>query len=351
MSDDSKEITQRKADHVYLASQAQITDKDLNQYFDYEPALSGFPKGELPSISIAGKNMKAPLWVSSMTGGTGEAAHINKNLATVCSEFGLGMGLGSCRPLLESDEYFDDFALRKTLGDDVPFFANLGIAQVASLVKENKFQMFEDLCKKLEVDGYFIHLNPMQEWFQHGGDRWYESPLDLIDEALDSSSKINLKVGVKEVGQGMGPKSLKELLKRPLTTLEFAAFGGTNFSLLETLRDQQSDFSAVEDLCYIGHNAEQMMSHIIEIYNNDKKNVKCESLIVSGGIRSFLQGHYLTQNSPLPAVYGMASPFLKRASVGLDETREFVKQQISGLKMANAFLVPKLIKTTNKERL
>ena len=49
-------------------------------------------------------------WISSMTGGTEKAGVINRNLARLANEFGLGMGLGSCRNLLYSDEYLADFA-------------------------------------------------------------------------------------------------------------------------------------------------------------------------------------------------------------------------------------------------
>ena len=45
-------------------------------------------------------------------GGTEKAGVINRNLARLANEFGLGMGLGSCRNLLYSDEYLADFALR-----------------------------------------------------------------------------------------------------------------------------------------------------------------------------------------------------------------------------------------------
>jgi len=339
MSEEREKLSQRKADHVELAKSSQVKDSKLNQLFDYEPLLSGFPQGDLTPTVIAGKKMSAPIWVSSMTGGTGEAAHINKNLATVCREFGLGMGLGSCRSLLESDEFFNDFALRKALGDDAPFFANIGLAQVTDLLGQNKLTHFIDLCHRLEVDGFFVHINPLQEYYQPEGDRWYLSPLDIIDEVLNLCAHTSLKVSVKEVGQGMGPRSLEALLKRPLSFIEFAAFGGTNFSLLETLRSEKRNVA--EDLCYVGHTCNEMLSFVQDIYNTDKNAIKCESLIISGGVRSFLQGHHLIQKSPLPAVYGMATPFLKHANIGLDETRLFVQQQISGLKMASHFLHPR----------
>jgi isopentenyl-diphosphate delta-isomerase len=100
-------MSDRKKDHIELAQSAQI--KKLNDGFYYEPMLSAHPT-EVTDISInfLGKRLLAPLWVSSMTGGTQKAKLINTNLAKAANQFGLGMGLGSCRSLLNSDERKSD---------------------------------------------------------------------------------------------------------------------------------------------------------------------------------------------------------------------------------------------------
>jgi len=95
--------------------------------------LSGHPKHDHDiSIDILGTTLRTPIWVSSMTGGTAMANTINTNLAKACGEYGMGMGLGSCRALLDSDERLSDFAMRGLIGDQ-PLYANLGIAQLDDL--------------------------------------------------------------------------------------------------------------------------------------------------------------------------------------------------------------------------
>ena len=108
MSKNEEGITaSRKSDHIDLAFASQIETLDTRFY--YEPMLTGHPKGDLEPVDFAGKTMKVPMWVSSMTGGTGKARMINHNLGRLCGELGLGMGLGSCRILLEEmDTYFED---------------------------------------------------------------------------------------------------------------------------------------------------------------------------------------------------------------------------------------------------
>jgi isopentenyl-diphosphate delta-isomerase len=88
----------RKHDHIELAFQSQVGAALLDDRFFYEPLLAAHPQpGSLPAIPFLGTSLRAPLWVSSMTGGTALARTINRNLARACAEFGMGMGLGSCR--------------------------------------------------------------------------------------------------------------------------------------------------------------------------------------------------------------------------------------------------------------
>jgi len=158
----------RKRDHIEMATNAQTSGAIVDSRFFYEPLLSAHPTQNNSSLETTffGKNLGAPFWISSMTGGVGEARVINQNLARVAREFKLGMGLGSCRVLLESDQYFEDFNLRPILGDDLPFFANLGIAQLEKLVLQNEIKKIANLVERLEADGLIIHVNPLQEWFQ-----------------------------------------------------------------------------------------------------------------------------------------------------------------------------------------
>ena len=70
----------RKKDHIELSFQSQMKGDQFDQRFYYEPALGAHPKDtEDISISFLGHQFNAPLWVSSMTGGTEKAKMINTN--------------------------------------------------------------------------------------------------------------------------------------------------------------------------------------------------------------------------------------------------------------------------------
>ncbi len=324
----------RKLEHIKLALDSQTHIKDQDLRFNYEPMLSAHPESPDLSIQFLGKTMKNPIWVSSMTGGTGVAQTINSHIARACREFGLGMGLGSCRKILFDKTDWADFNFRDEIGDEQPFWANLGIAQVEELLVSKNIQAIVDLVGDLRADGLIVHVNPLQEWFQPEGNRLKQSPLQTIEQLLELAP---FKIMVKEVGQGFGPESLKKLLQLPLEAIEFGAYGGTNFSKLEMLRGDQQKFEASLPFAFVGQSASQMVNSVNQILK-EIPNPACRQLIISGGIQNSLDGYYLTSKSQLPAVFGMASAVLKHATESYESLAHFLENQIQALQLANAFL-------------
>ena len=335
--EDDSNASERKQDHIELAFRSQVTAHEVDDRFYYEPILSAHPpKPSDLSISFLGKDMKVPIWVSSMTGGTAYAKKINHHLARVCRDFGIGMGLGSCRSLLYSDEYFVDFNIRPIMGHQVPFFANLGIAQVEELIYKGELYRIEKMLERLQADGLIIHVNPMQEWLQPEGDRIKVPPLETIASCLE---KISYPMIVKEVGQGMGYESLKALFQLPLAAIDFAASGGTNFALLELHRGNPVQQKAFAPLAYIGHTAEEMVNMCNRVIVELGERLACKQVIISGGIKHFLDGYYLMNKLTLACIYGQASAFLHYARkddyLGL---YDYVQAQVDGLALAKAYL-------------
>lgn len=328
-----KDISARKSDHIHLAFDAQAPGHDPR--FDYEPVLKGHPlPGSVPALQVAGRVLRMPVWISSMTGGAAHAGAINRNLANACREFGMAMGLGSCRPVLEDASHLKDFAVRPFIGDQ-PLFANLGIAQLEELIYTGKQDKIAELVKQLEADGLIVHINPLQEWLQPEGDRFLHPPLETIKRLLDF---FKLPVIVKEVGQGMGPESLKQLAALPLEAIDFGAQGGTNFALLETLRRDEFYQKHFGPVAHLGHTAAEMTEMVREILSDPDSDVLTRSFIVSGGIRNFLDGYYHIQRIPAKAMYAQASVFLKHALEGEDKLFQYCESQMHGLEMAFNYL-------------
>ncbi|NPD46560.1 MULTISPECIES: type 2 isopentenyl-diphosphate Delta-isomerase [unclassified Lentimicrobium] len=321
----------RKKDHINLAYQAQMFEQEVSELFNYEPMLVSNQLEELKKTKFLAKELSLPLWVSSMTGGTKEAQDINRNLAQACREFGMGMGLGSCRPLLQSKERFEDFNVRDIMGNDLPLMANLGIAQVEDLLDIKAVDKIIELVTELRADGLMLHVNPLQELMQPEGDIYKRPPLETIQELLEL---IDFPIFVKEVGQGMGPKSLDALLETDIAGIEFGALGGTNFSLIELMRSDEMVMEQMSGFASVGHSAADMVGFLNELPMN---MVQQKELIVSGGMNP-LRGYYMLQQLSAPAIIGMAFQFLKYAREDYSELKKYVTLVKRSLQIAEKFL-------------
>ncbi len=324
---EDKTSGERKKDHIAIALKGWDTPLGIDSRFYYEPMLSSHPRDMDIGVDFLGKHMDAPIWVSSMTGGTAKAKTINRHLAMVCGLYGLGMGLGSCRSLLYDDERLEDFAVRQWMPDG-PLYANLGIAQIEQLIEADKVILISELIKKLGVDGLVIHVNPLQEWMQKEGDVIENTPVKTIE--ILTQKLPDLSIIVKEVGQGMGIRSLKALSGLDIEGIEFSAAGGTNFSMIEQRRRNDD---TLNPLTYVGHSALEM----VEMVNLIGDDLKGKEIIISGGIRNFLDGYFYIKKMNRPAIYGQAAGFL-RVAEDYEKLCAYVEAQIEGLKMCYTFL-------------
>jgi len=330
---DKTGLDQRKKAHIEFAVEAQTSAQALDSRFNYEPLFFKHPTPEDKlKTSFLGFDFDFPFWVSSMTGGTEKARDINARLATLCAEFNLGMGLGSCRSLLNGNDRFEDFNLRPKLGDR-PFFANIGVAQLEQYVWQGNSSAVHEVVARLEATGLIVHINPLQEWFQKEGDQYLHSPLETLTKFLEHA---HYPVIVKEVGQGFGPKSLLALLQLPLAAIELSAFGGTNFSLLEKLRHESSNFKT--GMVYVGHSNEEMINFLNTL------PLANQNFIISGGIQSPLDAFYYSSKLKAPSVIGMAQLFLGPAQISYEVLRE------TFVEFKNSFLVAQKILTVKGDQ-
>lgn len=330
----SEETASRKDLHLDLALQSQHSLVDDRFY--YEPMMAAHPDENAHwEVDFGKKKMNFPIWVSSMTGGTAKTNEVNKRLAKMVNRFGFGMGVGSARIAVEDSTREEDFNLRPLLGESAPFYLNFGIAQIEKYMDSGELYKLKALASRIDADGFIIHVNPMQEWMQPEGDRIVNAPIETIHRFIDEMPDAQLIV--KEVGQGFGPESMKALLKLPLVAVEFAAAGGTNFSKLELLRDKvKSQF--MMPFVGVGHTAVEMVDILNEAIQDLGDARKCERVIVSGGLKNYLDGYYLIKKAKIDAVYGQASAFLKQALISQETLDEFAHYQTEGLLLARQFL-------------
>src|SRR6185503_13869134 len=89
-------IDQRKADHIKINLERDVRSALTTGLENYHFTHEALPELDLnrvdPSLSLFGRQLSAPILISSMTGGTAEAGTINLRLAEAAQEMKVVMG-------------------------------------------------------------------------------------------------------------------------------------------------------------------------------------------------------------------------------------------------------------------
>lgn len=200
------------------------------------------------STTFLARRIAAPLLVSSMTGGTGRTARINESISRACGRLGLPFAVGSQRVALEAGglEGFGPELRRNA--PDVPILANFGAAQLsqwdgvstrpdpsrAAQRNPERAQSALDMAQRavdmIEADALIIHLNPLQEAVQQGGDTDWSGLLDRIERLCRA---LPVPVVVKEVGAGLSGRVARRLVDAGVAAIDVAGAGGTSWAAVE----------------------------------------------------------------------------------------------------------------------
>src|SRR5512140_3423124 len=101
-------LPSRKADHIRINLEEDVRSSiatGLDDYYFIHQALPELDFDQVdPGQTIFGRYLAAPVLISSMTGGTPEAQHINLILAEAAQRYHIAMGLGSQRAGIEHPE-------------------------------------------------------------------------------------------------------------------------------------------------------------------------------------------------------------------------------------------------------
>ena len=133
-------------------------------------------------------NLQFPFLIDSMTGGTPAAQKINTRLAQAAEEFGIGMGVGSQRAGLLSNDLAESFKVVRRNAPNAFIYSNIGGAQLSQGLNHKSIKK---LLKMIDADALAIHLNPLQELVQPEGESNYVNVLSRIKEL---SSDLNVPI-------------------------------------------------------------------------------------------------------------------------------------------------------------
>ena len=189
------------------------------------------------SAQVLGKTLRAPIVIAAMTGGTEEAARVNRELSSIAEERGYGFGLGSQRAMHVRVDSTSTYAVREGAPTTL-ILGNIGVVQARAMKTEEVLA----LVRGVGADALCIHLNPAMELVQPGGDRDFRGGLETIRRLVQ---ELPFPVIVKETGCGLSSHLGKRLVDAGVRHVDVSGAGGTSWVAVETKRaEAASDTNA-----------------------------------------------------------------------------------------------------------
>ncbi|MEJ2447246.1 MAG: type 2 isopentenyl-diphosphate Delta-isomerase [Anaerolineales bacterium] len=305
----------RKDDHIRINLHEQVQSGRTTGLEQYHFAHQALPELDLDDIklefSLFGKKVAAPLFISSMTGGTDQASMINHNLAAAAQEAGIPLGVGSQRAALEDPDLTDTFRVRK-FAPDILLFANLGAVQLNYGMTAADCQQAVDM---IEADALILHLNALQEAVMPEGNTRFAGLLAKIETVCSS---LQVPVIAKEVGWGISNQTARQLLEAGIAAIDVAGAGGTSWTEVEMHR-AENELQRQVASAFIDWGIPTAES--IQIVRQAAPELP---VLASGGIRS---GVDIAKSIALGATMGgMAGPFLKAASQSSEAVSQVIQR-------------------------
>jgi isopentenyl-diphosphate delta-isomerase len=312
-----KKVTQtssRKGEHIQINLEENVASNlttGLERFHFLHQALPGINLEDIDlSTKVLNRTLKAPILISSMTGGTDQARQINLALAEAAQAAGIALGVGSQRAAIESPDLAHTFKVRH-IAPDILLLANLGAIQLNYGYTIKHCQQAVDM---IEADALILHLNPLQEAVQPEGDTRWAGLLNKIEAVCKD---LPVPVIAKEVGWGFSPQAARQLADAGVAAIDIAGAGGTSWSQVEMHRaDTHLQARIASSFINWGiPTAESIMM---------VKEVTPQTIIfASGGIRT---GIDIAKSIALGAsLGGMAGPFLKTAVHSVGKTVELIE--------------------------
>jgi isopentenyl-diphosphate delta-isomerase len=314
-------IETRKSDHIKINLEQDVRSGLTTGLERYHFVHEALPEMDLDainsSLTLFGKKLDAPILISSMTGGTEQAGVINQRLAEAAEEYHVAMGVGSQRAALEDSQQIATYSIARKVAPNILLFANLGAIQLNAGFGLKECRRAVDM---LQADALFLHLNPLQEALQNGGDTNFSG---LASKVAGICEKLEVPVIVKEVGWGISERTARILAECGVAAIDVAGAGGTSWSQVE-MRRTSDDFTRQLAATFINWGIPTAASIL-----NVKKAAPNLTIFASGGLKDGLD---IVKCIALGATLGgFAGQFLKAAAISREKVSEllrFTRQQI-----------------------
>jgi isopentenyl-diphosphate delta-isomerase len=337
---DFSETQKRKQDHLRLClDPAMVSGFSTTGLEAYSFIHNALPELNLDDIDLSrtflGKKLRAPLLISSMTGGFDLASKVNCNLAEAAERTGVAMGVGSQRVALEKPEVAFSFQVR-SVAPDILLLANLGAVQLNYGYGAKECQKAVEM---IDADGLVLHLNVLQELIQPEGNRNFRGLAAKIAEVCDA---LSVPVVGKEIGYGISDDAALRLRAAGVKAIDVAGKGGTSWFAVEKARSKKLGVEVKDTFANWGIPTDQALLMV-------KRAVPELELVASGGIRTGLE---VAKVLALGAtVAGIGQPLLEPALESADRVVDALERIILELRVTMLCIGASSVSGIEKERL
>ncbi|UCB61596.1 MAG: type 2 isopentenyl-diphosphate Delta-isomerase [Candidatus Bathyarchaeota archaeon] len=333
----------RKVEHINISLQKDVQARKISTGFEdvyfVHQALPEINRDEIcPSTCFLGHKFSAPLFVGAMTGGTPEAAKINRSIAEAVEELGLGMGVGSQRAALEDPRLRSTYKIVRKKAPNAFLVANIGAPQLA---KGYGVKEVMEAVEMIRADALAIHLNPLQEAIQPEGEASYKGCLQKIGDLAET---LQVPLIVKETGAGISAEVAQKLERVGVECVDVSGAGGTSWAAVEYYRAESSNDTLRKRL---GESfwdwGVPTVASIVEVVQSTKLKP-----IASGGIRT---GSQIAKALALGAdMTSISTPILRPAIESAEEVEKtlsfLIEELINSMFLIGAESVDKLKKAS-----
>lgn len=308
-------ISDRKLEHLWLCSHCEVEYRHKKTGFeDIELIHNSIPEINQDDIDLStklwGKKLDSPLLISAITGGHPAAGKINRTLAKAADKMNIAMGLGSQRAGVENPQLKNTYTVVREEAPQVLLLGNIGSPQLEYALQATEM---------LDIDALAIHLNPLQEAIQPGGD---VSARGQISSIRELKNNLDLPLVAKETGAGVSAEDALKLEEAGIDAIDVAGAGGTSWAAVETYR--AVDKSLGELFWDWGIPTAISTVEVIE-------TVKIP-VISSGGIRNGIQAAKALAIGA--KAVGIALPLLKEALKGPEAVIKWIEDFNTQLRVA-----------------
>lgn len=260
----------RKSEHLRLALQS-VRAGEPSAFDDLTLVHRSLPEIDLaevnPETRLGPVELKTPLLINAMTGGSLPAQEVNQALAVIARETGFSLAVGSQKAALDNPQLAPTYQVVRQVNPRGVIIANLSAAATVEEAERAVAMIGADLLQ--------LHLNVPQELLMPEGDRSFRG---MLDQVACLAARVPVPVIVKEVGFGMCAETYRQLEAAGVFLVDVGGRGGANFVRIENQRRPLREYA------YLGDWGQPTAVSLLESLDFQERL----RFIASGGIRNCL---------------------------------------------------------------